>query len=348
MPTRTAIVGAGLSGLAAALRLSEGGAEVRIFEKSRGLSGRAASRTRHGCRYDFGANYFTVGSNAVARMVFETLSTEGLGRVVGEILPFDRDGKVSPGDPERNAGARWTYRDGINTLGKRIVETGRLAVETGVRIARLERLDDGWRLESDEGRSWDDFDCVLLTAPVPQAADLLEASELRVEWTGEIVAALREADYHCQFSVVLNFSEEISLPGGAYALVNADREHELAWLSLENRKAGRVPDGRTLLVAQMSPDWSARHYEASAETVVALTRAAVAGLLARELPEPRWTDVQRWRYAHPRAAVASGALLEAAECGLCFAGDGLVGRGRVGEAIETGFAAAESILARAS
>ena len=55
---RVAVVGAGLSGLAAAFKLREQKVEVCLFEKSRGLSGRAASRSRNGCRYDYGANYF--------------------------------------------------------------------------------------------------------------------------------------------------------------------------------------------------------------------------------------------------------------------------------------------------
>ena len=77
MGHRIAIVGAGVAGLAAALRLTEAGEKVVVYEKSRGLSGRAATRTKEGCRYDFGANYFKVGCNEVAKLVFKTLPTEG-------------------------------------------------------------------------------------------------------------------------------------------------------------------------------------------------------------------------------------------------------------------------------
>jgi predicted NAD/FAD-dependent oxidoreductase len=55
MTERVAIVGAGLAGLLAAQRIAAGGAAVTVFEKSRGLGGRLATRrTAHGS-FDHGA-----------------------------------------------------------------------------------------------------------------------------------------------------------------------------------------------------------------------------------------------------------------------------------------------------
>ncbi len=55
MTERVAVVGAGLAGLVAAGRIAAGGAAVTIFDKSRGLGGRLATRrTPHGT-FDHGA-----------------------------------------------------------------------------------------------------------------------------------------------------------------------------------------------------------------------------------------------------------------------------------------------------
>jgi len=348
MRHRIAIVGAGLAGLAAALRLTEAGEEVIVFEKSRGLSGRAATRSKEGCRYDFGANYFKVGCNEVAKLVFETLPTDGLTRIVGDILSFDRDGVISPADPERNAGARWTYRDGISTLGKRIAARGGFHIENGVRVTRLEQAGGTWQLEDGTGRSLGDFDRVLLTPPAPQTADLLEASDFPSSVRPGVIAGLRRAEYWRQFSVVLGFPGEISLPGNAYALINEDRDHDLAWVGLENRKADRVPPGQSLFVVQLSPLWSERHYEDPPASIVSFATERLRSLLNEDLPEPFWSDVQRWRYAHPRTAADVPALREGAALGLFFAGDCLVGRGRVEEAIRTGFAAAREMTGQSA
>jgi len=343
MGQRIAIVGAGVAGLAAALRLTESGEDVIVFEKSRGLSGRAATRSKEGCRYDFGANYFKVSCNEVAKLVFETLPTDGLSRIVGDILAFNRDGRILPLDPERNAGARWTYRDGISTLGKRLVAKGGFATANEVRVTRLEWAGGCWQLEDESGRAFGDFDRVLLTPPAPQAADLLEASDFPGSLRCSLIAALRRAEYWRQFSVVLSFSGTFSLPGDAYALINEDRDHELAWVGLENRKAERVPEGQSVFVLQLSPRWSERHYEDAPASIVAFATERLRRLLDRDLPDPDWSDVQRWRYAHPRIGAEAPLLREGAAFGLFFAGDCLVGRGRVEEAIRTGFAAARDM-----
>jgi renalase len=343
MGHRIAIVGAGLAGLSAALRLTEAGEDVVVFEKSRGLSGRAATRTKEGCRYDFGANYFKVGCNEVAKLVFETLPTEGLTRIVGDILAFDREGVISPADPGRNTGARWTYRDGISALGKRIAAKGGFAIANEVRVARLERAGGSWQLEGETGNPLGDFDRVLLTPPAPQTADLLEASDFPSSARPGVIAGLRCAEYWRQFSVVLNFPGEISLPGNAYALINEDRDHDLAWVGLENRKADRVPAGQSLFIVQLSPRWSERHYEEAPSSIASFATERLRSLLEEDLPDPVWSDLQRWRYAHPRTAADAPALREAASLGLFFAGDCLVGRGRVEEAIRSGFAAAREM-----
>jgi NADPH-dependent 2,4-dienoyl-CoA reductase/sulfur reductase-like enzyme len=67
---RLAIVGAGPSGLAAAWRLRDvPEIDVTVFEKSNGVFGRAATRTRHGVRLDPGANYFRTDLPEIASMV---------------------------------------------------------------------------------------------------------------------------------------------------------------------------------------------------------------------------------------------------------------------------------------
>lgn len=54
-----AVIGAGMSGLTAARRLAKAGATVTVFEKSRGLGGRLATRRTDGGPADHGAQYFT-------------------------------------------------------------------------------------------------------------------------------------------------------------------------------------------------------------------------------------------------------------------------------------------------
>lgn len=341
---RIAIIGAGLSGLAAAFRLSETDHEIVVFEKSKGYAGRAASRLRNGCRYDHGANYFKLNCNEVARLLFEDLPTDDLCRILGDVCPFDRSGTISPGDPVQNAGAKWNYRGGINTLGKLMVEVGQLDVRRESRISALELDKDGWSLSGEGVEETGKFDTILLTAPAPQSVELLGSLSGEEGITLPLIAELKRAQYHSQFSVIFNYLGKYSLPGEAYALINSDREHPIAWLSHENQKAGRVPPGETLLIAQMAPDWTQDHYHEPLATIIEDADKAVRGLLPElDLPRPQWADTQRWRYAHPHTAASLEATKPGAQIGLFLAGDAFIGKGRIPRTIETGFAAAKNI-----
>ena len=346
MSKKIAIIGAGLSGLAAAYRLAATGADVQVFEKSKGLSGRAASRGKNGSRYDHGANYFKVTSNEVARLLFESLPTDGLCRIVGDVDTFDESGRVAAGDPKQNSGAKWAYRDGISTIGKRLVESAGLRFTGDTLIARLARQHDKWRLETDNGIAGEGFDAVLLTPPAPQTIALLEnCQDIDPDLRSGLVAELGRARFHAQFTVVLNFKGNLTLARDAFALINSDRRHDVAWMSHENRKPGHVPAGESLFVVQMSPDWTARHYESPREEIIAAALGKATPFLGGDLPPLNWSDFQRWRYAHPYTAADFEKMKPASAIGLYFAGDTFVGKGRVPGAIETGFAAAREMEA---
>jgi len=56
---RVVVVGAGIAGLSAALRLRQSGAEVRVFESSDRVGGRTSSETHDGYLYERGTQFFT-------------------------------------------------------------------------------------------------------------------------------------------------------------------------------------------------------------------------------------------------------------------------------------------------
>ena len=78
---RVAVIGAGISGLVCARLLVEQGMEVTVFEKSRGVGGRMATRrTPEGCHFDHGAQYFTVRDERFRRyepVIFSELPVIG-------------------------------------------------------------------------------------------------------------------------------------------------------------------------------------------------------------------------------------------------------------------------------
>jgi len=58
-PQHIAVVGAGMAGITCARTLQQAGHQVTVFEKSRGLGGRMATRDSAFGSFDHGAQYFT-------------------------------------------------------------------------------------------------------------------------------------------------------------------------------------------------------------------------------------------------------------------------------------------------
>ncbi|WP_435359371.1 NAD(P)/FAD-dependent oxidoreductase [Haloarchaeobius sp. DFWS5] len=333
--TRTvAVVGAGAAGVGVADALrAEDDTTVTLFDKARGISGRAATRRKHGCRYDHGANYLKPGDDAWLSSLLDDLDSDGLVDIEEPVWTHDADGTIAEGRDDDSP--KWTYTEGITQFAKRIVARSDATVETETRIEEVSRTADGWHLTDTDGDEYGPFDALVLTPPAPQTADLLAATDWDDDRRERLHRAVDAVPYRTVRTLVLHYPFEVDRPW--YALVNPDREHPVGWLSREACKPGHVPDGQSLLVAQMSPDWSVDHYDDETEDAAAEAADLVATLLGDDrLREPDWVDSQGWRYALPDEAVDIEAARCAEDAGLFVAGDWVVGEGRVHLAFENG------------
>lgn len=338
---RIAIVGAGVAGLTVAYGLRTLPVERTVFEKSRGYGGRAATRGRYGCRYDHGAPFFSAPTARVERLITAHLPTDQLVEVGRPLGGFTRKGDLVRRDEE--SGRKWTYRSGISTLGKLLARFGRAEMVHDTRIDRLERSGPHWHLQTKGGTSFGAYDAVVLTAPAPQTAAILERSSL----SGDSAAAVQEAvgaiDYVAQFSYMLAYDRPVPRPATVHGLVSEDDDHPISWIGFEHDKPGHVRGGTQLLVVHTAPDWTAARVDRDPERFLPEIKAQAADVLGTSLHQPVWYDTQRWRYSRPRAGLSAEVQEQAAALGLYFAGDFVAGTGTVGAAIDTGFATARRL-----
>lgn len=339
---RLAILGAGVAGLAAAWALRDAPVDITLFEKSRGVGGRAATRGREGVRYDHGANYFTLHPERVRRVIAEGLPVEDLVQISRPVLPYPVE--TSP-PVEEHIPARWNYRHGISQLAKLLATASSAELVLQTRIERLTREPGGWALIAEGEHLHGPFDAVLLTAPAPQSATLLEASDMEPGLRYHMTRALRRARYESQLCFVLGYKTSSLSDEPWYARVDVSRQHPVVWAAFENAKPGHVPEGQQILLAQMAPAWSTRHYLESFEELLPDVLEALRAMLPA-LPDPDWFDGQRWRFARAIAPADTEGVLAGIPHGLFVAGDGLATRSRVEQAIETGLDAAQRISQR--
>ena len=341
---RLAIIGAGVAGLAAAraLRQRRPDFTITIYEQSQEPGGRVMTGRRAGFAFDHGAQYVKSPTPEVERLLTVELPTDDLIDIARPVWTFDGANVIAVGDPAQNADPKWTYRDGLDRLGK-LLAAG-LDVRRAVRIGALRpsaAAASRYELLDATGRVAGAAEMVLFTAPAPQTAEIVIASDLDADVRERVLPALGQVSYRRCVSIALAYDWRVERP--FYALVNSDRAHPIAWLAFEHDKGpGRCPPGHSLLIAQMAPQFSRDFWDAPAEELAQTMAEQVSVLLQEDLRRPLWSDIQRWRYALPDAG-ADFAALNRAGGGLFFAGDYTAGQGRVHLAIESGWRAAALI-----
>ncbi len=342
MPSSVAIIGAGSSGLAAAHVLQDMGSSVTLFEKSRAVCGRAATRRRMGFIYDYGANYIKQGAPASTTLITGRFSSPDLIDISKPVWTFDGAGHIQEGDAQQNAEVKWNYRYGLDTLAKRMAEGLDIRLET--KITHLQLDGRGWTLFTDSEQTVGTFDRMLVTIPATQASELIAASQCNSDLGAGIISQLQAARYNALISVLLGYRPRPQ-SRQYYALVNTDRAHAISWLSWEHEKAPeRAPDDAGLLMAQMGPQYSQEFWQVADEEIYRDVAPRVAELIDEQLPAPYFTDIQRWRYALPAQKADAEALNALTlSSGLAFCGDGFVG-GRVHLALEHGMQVAQQLI----
>ncbi|MEZ4639274.1 MAG: FAD-dependent oxidoreductase [Caldilineaceae bacterium] len=164
------VIGAGVSGLIAACKLSEAGRDVLVVDKGRSVGGRMATRRIGQGIADHGAQYFTARSQEFEQQIDRWID-EGLvylwamGFSTGSLTANDKSGHP-----------RYAVRGGMNQLTKHMAHG--LNVEVNVQIERITLADGLWRAESEDKRYI--ADALVLTPPVPQSLALLDAGDVKL------------------------------------------------------------------------------------------------------------------------------------------------------------------------
>ena len=313
-PPRVAVIGAGMAGLVCARTLADHRLPVVLFDKSRGLGGRLATRRTDSDAFDHGAQYFTARDPRFRRYV-DAWAERAL---LAEWRPRHDDAAKSR-EPW------WVALPGMSTLGRALgADVDRRA---SCRIVEVRREGEAWRLVDEVGGDQGSFDAVVVAAPAPQAIPLLRAAPA-------LAAAAERAVMAPCWTGLFAFDAPLPLPD----LVRPG-DGPLAWLARNGTKPGR--DGGESWVVHARPDWSCEHLEADAATAVdALTTALrdVAG----DLPPPTFARAHRWRYARVETPVGEPCLFDPQTLiGAC--GDWCLGA-RVEAAFLSGAAAAGRVL----
>lgn len=326
---QVAIVGAGISGLACGRELHRRGFGVTILEKSSAIGGRVATRRQQGFTFDSGAQHINPRGKSLEQVMLNELDTTELVRIQKPV--YTHNGlRVSPGSPDHNSSARYTYLLGNTTLA-RLLATD-LAIRREYTVDSIRIVGNQYEVSGSDYPA-EVYDAVVLTMPAPQASLLL--------WGAKVNRPTANIQYRACLSILLGYS--VPLPEVSYsALIERGTGHPLQWLSLESEKcSGRAPEGGSALVAQMSPMFSRDYYQTADANLVDIAADYVSQLYGSAFRKPEVGDVKRWKYSQPEQ-ISLFENVNQPNSSLLLIGDGVAG-GRVEFAFETGHQAAEHL-----
>lgn len=282
------IIGAGMTGLMAALQLAGGKQTVTLVDKGHSVGGRLATRRLAAGRADHGAQFFTV-RDADFQAYVDAWQQAGL---VYEWSRGWSDGSLNPDGADGYP--RYAVRDGMNGLAKALAAKASAApnvhIVTDVRIAAVRHEGVRWFAEADDGRRFE-AGTLVMTAPVPQSLDLLARGGIVLpEICQQELGPLAYAPCLCGMYRV---EGEVMLPEpGAVQRPRA----EITWLA-DNRRKGISPDA-TVITIHAGPEFSRTHYDAADAVVEPHLRAALMPYLGEGATIAE-AQVKRWRYALP-------------------------------------------------
>jgi photolyase PhrII len=329
---RVAVIGAGISGLAAARTLVDNGLAVTVFDRGSRVGGRASSRIHEsGDTFDYGAPCFSVTDPRFATFV---AAWESQGIVKNWLGPTQIARKEADGHFSTRSVETEGYIVGapsMNHLAQHLAAN--LEVHHRAEVKRLRRQSGYWQVGGDRLRHDALFDYVVLAMPSEQAKRLVK-DDCLVHRRLEGVAS------RAQWVAMIRHVTSLSLQARRVEFVG---HPVIAAACIEDSKPGRRSEGCVVVHARL--DWSESRVEREPTSIA----TELADGWQQFLPEaPELIDVRAHRWKFARAADRAGRRVDAGyiwdpDQALALCGD-WCGTGTLEDAFLAGVAVAARLL----
>ena len=279
--------------------LQRQGISVTVLDKGRGIGGRLATRRVSGEDsvegvFDYGTQYISVTDSKFQVWVDDWLEN-------GVIREWSQGFGKSDGKP------RYCGIEGTRGIAKY------LAQDLDVRSTKVVKInyDKHWTVETETDERYLG-EMLLLTPPVPQSLDLLDASLIVLPLDERF--ALENITYDRSISILALLEKPSSIPApGGIAL-----EGDLVWLG-DNHQKDISPNGYAVTL-HSSPSFADYYWDSDDAEIAYKLLTAAADYL--NVPVSKY-QVHRWRYSSPKTFHIQP-YLALSEIPLIMAGDGFV------------------------
>lgn len=274
-----AIIGAGMAGLTAANILKDF-ANITVFEKARGVSGRMSTRYADPYFFDHGAQYFTVKTNEFSDFIQPMIDTNIIKPWNANFVEISNSGIISRKKWDDDY-KHYTGCPNMNSIAQFLAKD--LSIRLNTRIALVTKKLNKWQLFDEGNLLVDEYDWVVYAIPSDQLHELLPKNT-------NFYNSIKDIKMSACLSLMLGFDTPPNIDFEA-ALIHDDT---LSWASLNSSKPNKnTPD---CLLVHSTNDWADKHIDDDRELSKQKMLLKVKDILGIE--NPTHTALHAWRFAN--------------------------------------------------
>ena len=215
-----AIIGAGLTGITIA-NLIKKRINFTIFEKSRGLGGRMATRRAEPYQFNHGAQYFKVANKGfkdflnplIKNKIIKNLELNHVEILNKEII---KKFKI-------NSKKYFTAQSKMNDVVKSLAKNN-FSIKLSCKIVQTKKLNNKWFIFDSDKVSYGPYDWLFLTIPPNQVIDILNKDF-------KFIDIIKKIKMNSCYSIMFGFDEKKKLNFDTALCLDQD----IRWLSLNKK-----------------------------------------------------------------------------------------------------------------
>lgn len=276
-----AIIGAGISGLVLANKLKNI-ANVKIFEKARGVGGRMASRYKDDFIFDFGAQFFTIRTQEFRDFLQPFIDQKIVENWSANFVEIDGN-KIAFQRPWDDNNQHFVSSPKMNSLAKKLALDLDISLQT--KINKICKEQNYLLIYDDKDELLGKFDYVLITTPVEQALALIPENF-------RFFNELKSKEMIGCFAVMLGLKVKPDIAWDCAYVKNS----KLSWIAFENSKPSRNPSCSLTFLSRNL--WAKNNLERDLNDIKNELIEEFEYATNAKLGEIIHNDIARWRYAN--------------------------------------------------
>lgn len=279
---KIAIIGAGISGITLATNLKKV-ADIKIFEKARGIGGRMSTRYSDEFEFDHGAQFFTIKTEQFKNFL-QPLIEQGVVKRWDARFAEIFNNSIVNNYQWNNDPPHYVACPRMNQMCKYFTKDLNIILNTKV-IVPIKSASGRWKLHSENNEFLGEYDWVISTAPIAQTINLMPTVFMHHK-------KLHNFKMQGCFALMVGSNKDIKIDWDAAFIKNGC----LSWVSINNNKPDRK--NSLCIVAQARNSWADDNINEDISNIQNEMLTALSNIIKHDFSSPDYISVHRWLYAN--------------------------------------------------